>query len=84
MKDVKRLVRKLVEESYAPLNLSPYSINNAIRRNINLIQASENLPASGKARRKFILAGLVAALGAGALAADFLYGGHGANGFYHT
>jgi len=75
MRDVRSHVGKLAEEPYGSLHPFPYSINDAIRKNINLIRASENLPASGRARRKFILAGIVAALGAGTLAVDFLYGG---------
>jgi hypothetical protein len=75
MKDIRKLVRKLVEESYGPLGSSPYSTNTAIQRNINLIHASENLSTSAKSKRRFIWAGLLATLGAGVLAVDFLYGG---------
>jgi hypothetical protein len=84
MKDLRKLVRKLVEESYGPLNVSPYSAYTAIRKNASIIYHAENngLTHFQATRRKVVLGGLLATLGAGALVADFLYGGTIRNGLY--
>lgn len=67
-----------------PLNVSPYSMNAAVRKNADIIYGSEynGLTHFQATRRKVVVSGLLATLGITAVVADFLYGGSIRNALY--
>ncbi len=83
MKDIRELINRLAIKASEPLT-TPYSMNSAIKKNVEMIYSGENngLTHFQATRRKFVIGGLIATVGVAGLLADFLYGGPIRNALY--